>query len=124
MNEYHYIQTESQLWTVGTGDPGRFIGVTDGMYRYSNAGNFNPESDHDTPKEAAARVAFLNGGSAHQAYHQELDMVKEGYAARIAELESALMDAIGVLATTYPIPASKALEMAGRLNDLLDKGQS
>lgn len=47
---YHYIQTESQLWTVGTGS------VYDKTW--------TPESDHDTPKSAAQRCVFLNGNGA------------------------------------------------------------
>lgn len=51
MNEsnYHYIQSEPGLWTVGTGAPGK-------------GGNWEPESDHGSSEEAAARVRFLNGG--------------------------------------------------------------
>jgi hypothetical protein len=44
-----YRQTEPQLWTVGYYDPG---------------GQWHPESDHSSPAEAAARVHYLNGGSA------------------------------------------------------------
>jgi hypothetical protein len=44
---YVYIQSEPQLWTVGFYRPG---------------GKWEPESDHGTPAEAAARVAYLNGG--------------------------------------------------------------
>lgn len=74
MNEHHYIQTESQLWTVGTGDPGRLIDTKDGIYRYSNGGNFNSESDHDTPEKAAARVAYLNGKNVNtEPYRMLLD---------------------------------------------------
>jgi hypothetical protein len=42
---YYYRSFEPGLWTVGTDDGGRFT----------------PESDHDSPQEAAARVAELNG---------------------------------------------------------------
>ncbi len=38
---------EHSLWTVGF---------------YSPDGKWEPESDHSTPDEAAARVAYLNGG--------------------------------------------------------------
>lgn len=47
---YVYIQTEGgldQLWTVGF---------------YRPDGRWEPESDHDTPESAAARVRYLNGG--------------------------------------------------------------
>ena len=44
---YVYIQSEPNLWTVG---------------HYDGKGKFYPESDHDTPKEAAERVHWLNGG--------------------------------------------------------------
>ena len=42
---YVYIQSESNLWTVG----------------YYHKGAWYPESDHDSAAEAAARVSFLNG---------------------------------------------------------------
>jgi len=45
---YVYIKTEPTLWTVGFYDP---------------QGKFQPESDHETPGEAAARVCVLNGGN-------------------------------------------------------------
>lgn len=44
---YVYIKSESQLWTVGFYDP---------------QGNWYPESDWESRKEAAARVHYLNGG--------------------------------------------------------------
>ncbi len=43
---YTYIRSEQGLWTVGGYDP---------------AGRWQPESDHDSPQDAAARVAWLNG---------------------------------------------------------------
>ena len=42
-----YIQSEKSLYTVGF---------------YSPEGAFVPESDHNTPEEAAERVHYLNGG--------------------------------------------------------------
>lgn len=45
---YVYKRTEPQLWTVGY---------------YTPAGSWESESDHDTPHDAAQRVAFLNGGT-------------------------------------------------------------
>ncbi len=45
---YVYIQSEPNLWTVGF---------------YNPDGKWNPESDHGTREEAAARVAYLNGSS-------------------------------------------------------------
>ena len=42
-----YIQSEPGLWTVG---------------HYGGDGKWVPESDHDTPDSAAARVHWLNGG--------------------------------------------------------------
>lgn len=45
---YTYIKSEDSLWTVGYYDP---------------KGKWQPESDHDTPKEAADRVIVLNGGT-------------------------------------------------------------
>lgn len=44
---YVYIQSEPTLWTVGF---------------YNPSGEWNPETDHDSPEEAAKRVAWLNGG--------------------------------------------------------------
>jgi hypothetical protein len=44
---YVYIRTEPALWTVGFYRPG---------------GEFEPESDHGSTEEAAARVRWLNGG--------------------------------------------------------------
>jgi hypothetical protein len=49
---YHYIQSEPGLFTVGIGTP-RSQGGTD----------WDPESDHSTAREAAQRVAYLNGGA-------------------------------------------------------------
>jgi hypothetical protein len=42
-----YQRTESRLWTVGY---------------YRPDGKWEPESDHGSPKEAAERVHWLNGG--------------------------------------------------------------
>ena len=44
---YVYIRSEPSLWTVGY---------------YSPDGEWHPESDYDSPDEAANRVNFLNGG--------------------------------------------------------------
>ena len=43
---YVYIQSEPNLWTVGFYDP---------------KGNWNPDSDWGNRKDAAERVAYLNG---------------------------------------------------------------
>lgn len=45
---YVYIRSEKNLWTVGF---------------YSPNGEWNPESDYDTPEKAAERVHYLNGGN-------------------------------------------------------------
>jgi hypothetical protein len=45
---YVYIQTESNLFTVGFYDPSE---------------KWHPESDHETKEEAAKRVHYLNGGN-------------------------------------------------------------
>lgn len=45
---YVYIKSEHCLWTVGFYDP---------------SGKWHPESDHESPDAAAARVAYLNGNS-------------------------------------------------------------
>lgn len=47
MMSFVYIQTEPRLWTVGC---------------YDGGGQFQPESDHGTPGEAARHAAWLNGG--------------------------------------------------------------
>jgi hypothetical protein len=46
---YVYIRSEPGLWTVGFYDP---------------TGKWFPESDWNTPEEAAERVHYLNGESA------------------------------------------------------------
>lgn len=47
---YVYIKSEPQLWTVG--------------FYHPKTGEWNPESDHNTPEKAAERVAWLNGKAA------------------------------------------------------------
>ena len=47
MSQYTYIQSEPGLWTVGI--------------RHDDS-TWAPESDHSSAEEAAARVAWLNGG--------------------------------------------------------------
>lgn len=42
---YCYIRSEPSLWTVGTYD----------------SGEWEPESDHSSPEDAARRVSYLNG---------------------------------------------------------------
>jgi len=46
--QYVYLKSEPELFTVGFYDP---------------TGKWQPESDHHTAAEAAARVAWLNGTS-------------------------------------------------------------
>ena len=48
MSNYVYWRSEPQLWTVGYIEPD---------------GSKQPESDHDSPAEAAKRVHYLNGGT-------------------------------------------------------------
>lgn len=43
-----YLRSEPNLWTVGFYDP---------------QGNWQPDSDHSSPEEAAKRVHYLNGGT-------------------------------------------------------------
>ena len=45
---YVYIQSEPQLWTVGF---------------YDSHGKWHPDTDHDTPEQAAKRLHYLNGGT-------------------------------------------------------------
>lgn len=47
MADWVYKRTEPQLWTVGF---------------YTPDGKWEPESDHSSDAEAAARVHYLNGG--------------------------------------------------------------
>lgn len=47
MSAWIYWKSEPKLWTVGYYDP---------------QGKKEPESDHHTQEEAAARVHYLNGG--------------------------------------------------------------
>lgn len=49
MTAWVYQTFEPGLWTVGF---------------YTPAGEWVPTSDHDSKEEAAARVHYLNGGSA------------------------------------------------------------
>lgn len=51
MNNYTYINSEPGLWTVGD---------------YDAIGRWQPESDHPSPEEAAARTAWLNGEDSRQ----------------------------------------------------------
>ena len=44
---YLYVQSEEQLWTVGSGEPG--------------TSSWQSESDHSSDDDAARRVAWLNG---------------------------------------------------------------
>lgn len=48
MSSYVYVRSEPQLWTVG--------------YHRPDTGKWEPESDHGSAREAAARVHWLNGG--------------------------------------------------------------
>lgn len=48
MTTWVYIRSEPALWTVGFYEP---------------SGDFQSESDHGSPEEAAKRVHWLNGGS-------------------------------------------------------------
>lgn len=47
MSGYVCIQSEPRLWTVGF---------------YTPQGEWVPESDHESPVDAAERVHWLNGG--------------------------------------------------------------
>lgn len=51
-----YIKSEPTLWTVGF---------------YRPDGGWEPESDHGSSEEAAARVAWLNGGQAPEPKEEE-----------------------------------------------------
>lgn len=68
--EYVYIRSEPGLWTVG------FYGPDD---------KWEPDSDYDSPVEAAARVRYLNGGI--------VSASADSLSRRVAELEGALRDA-------------------------------
>jgi hypothetical protein len=53
---YVYIESEHNLWTVGF---------------YKPDGNWNPESDWPTTKEAADRVHWLNGGDSNEVHSRQ-----------------------------------------------------
>lgn len=55
---YVYIRSEPSLWTVGF---------------YSPDGSWTPESDHESPTEAAQQVAQLNGGGYADGYRVGLE---------------------------------------------------
>lgn len=59
MSIYHYVQSEPGLWTVGYGKPGV---------------DWEPESDHGTVREAAARAAWLNGGPEPESESADSDL--------------------------------------------------
>lgn len=61
---YVYLKSEPQLWTVGF---------------YSPDGKWNPESDHGTPEQAAARVHYLNGGRDESKEYNHLDPLQNPY---------------------------------------------
>lgn len=56
MSMYVYIKSQPGLWTVGF---------------YNPHGGWVPESDYDSIENAAARVNYLNGGSAPQVCRHE-----------------------------------------------------
>ena len=60
---YVYIRSEPGLWTVGF---------------YRPDGSWEPESDHGSTEEAAARVAYLNG---------DQSAAVDALAKRVVELE-------------------------------------
>jgi hypothetical protein len=67
---YVYLKTLPEgLWTVGFYDP---------------KGNWHPESDHDTAKDAAERVVYLNGGS-RKAAPADKPTLRDYFAARAME---------------------------------------
>ncbi len=69
-----YKQTEPKLWTVGS---------------CSLDGSFDPESDHGSPDEAAARVRYLNGGSPEPASSDRLgDFSDEEIAEALADADA------------------------------------
>jgi len=55
-----YIRSEPDLWTVGFYEPN---------------GQWHAESDYGTTTEAAARVAWLNGGGTEDGWPPDADMV-------------------------------------------------
>jgi hypothetical protein len=67
---YVYLKTPREsLYTVGYYDP---------------EGNWHPESDHGTEKEAAERVVYLNGGS-RAAAPADKPTLRDYFAARAME---------------------------------------
>lgn len=70
-----YKQTEATLWTVG---------------QYGPDGKFDPESDHGSPDEAAARVRYLNGGSSPESASRDAidDFSDEEIAEALADADA------------------------------------
>jgi hypothetical protein len=62
MSSYVYVRSEPTLWTVGF---------------YQPNGRWEPDSDHGSAKEAAARVRWLNGGAYADAEAQTLVAVRD-----------------------------------------------
>ncbi len=60
---YVYIKSEPMLWTVG---------------HYTPEGKWMPERDYNSPEEAAARVAWLNGGGKAAARHSKCYRTQDG----------------------------------------------
>ena len=80
---YVYMQSEPSLWTVGFCDLD---------------GNFYPESDHETMRAAADRVAFLNGGGNNFAsLQEEIERLRAQVAALTVSLEEARLDLLNMV---------------------------
>jgi len=62
---YVYIKSEPALFTVGFFDP---------------AGKWHPESDYNDRDDAAARVAWLNGGGARGRDNAPAELGEVGHA--------------------------------------------
>lgn len=77
MMSYVYIRTEPKLWTVG-------------FYH----DEWEPDSDHDSPEKAAARVRWLNGGDDETAVLRH----------QVAELQEALGELCDSLETNSDDP--------------------
>jgi hypothetical protein len=89
-NAWVYKRSEPGLWTVGFYDP---------------SGCWNPESDHESPEEAAKHVRWLNGGRGEEGVDNICHLIATATPADFAAIRRAL---------SAVDPASDALERLAR----------
>jgi len=71
---YVYLRSESNLYTVGFYEPD---------------GKWQPESDHRSPEDAAARVHFLNGGTECGQHDRDAKILAEAQEGMLLHLKAA-----------------------------------